>query len=66
MDYTTTKLRTIVLEYDLIEIHYNENLKKKPYLVRFFSYNDSDPVELRVDDSELQDLYQILKKKDLL
>ena len=63
---STTKIRTIVLEYDLIEIHYNENLKNKPYLVRFFSYNNSDPKELRIDETELQNLYQILKKNELL
>lgn len=56
-----TKLRTIVLEYDLIEIHYNENLKNKPYLVRFFSYNNSDPHELRLDEKDLRNLYNILK-----
>ena len=56
-----TKLRTIILEFDLIEIHYNVNLKKKPYLVRVFSYNNSDPHELRLDEVELKNLYNILK-----
>ena len=50
-----------MLEFDLIEIHHNVNLKKKPYLVRVFSYNNSDPNELRLDESELKDLYNILK-----
>jgi hypothetical protein len=57
-----TKLRTIMLEYDLIEIHYNENLKNKPYLVRVFSYNNSDPHELRLSEDDLKDLYNILKE----
>jgi len=61
-----TKIRTIVLEYDLIEIHYNENLKKKPYLVRFFSYKNSDPIELRIDEFELHHLYKTLKQNELL
>ena len=56
-----TKLRTIVLEYDLIEIHHNENLKNKPYLIRVFSYNNNDPHEIRLDETELKDLYKILK-----
>lgn len=56
-----TKLRTIMLEFDLIEIHHNPNLKKKPYLVRVFSYNNSDPHELRLDEVELKNLYNILK-----
>ena len=56
-----TKLRTIMLEYDLIEIHYNKNLKNKPYLVRVFSYNNSDPHELRLSEDDLKNLYDILK-----
>ena len=56
-----TKLRTIVLEYDLIEIHHNPKLKNKPYLVRVFSYNNNDPHEIRLDEVELKDLYKILK-----
>lgn len=58
----TTKIRTIILEYDLIEIHYNKNLKNKPYLVKVFSYNNSEPNELRLDHSEIKDLYNILKQ----
>jgi hypothetical protein len=61
-----TLFRTIVLEYDLIEIHYNKRLKNKPYLVRVFSYNNSDPQELRIDSSELKDLYKILKQHKFL
>jgi hypothetical protein len=56
-----TKLRTIVLEYDLIEIHHNKNLKNKPYLVRVYSYNNDDPHEIRLNETELKDLYKILK-----
>ena len=61
-----TKLRTIVLEYDLIEIHHNENLKNKPYLVRVFSYNKDDPHEIRLSETELKDLYKILRGYKLL
>lgn len=56
-----TKIRTIVLEYDLIEIHYNAMLKNEPYLVRVFSYNNSDPHELRLNENDLKNLYKILK-----
>jgi hypothetical protein len=45
-----TKLRTLVLEYDLIEIHYNENLKNNPYLVRVFSYNAGSDIHDSVDN----------------
>ncbi len=57
-----TLFRTIVLEYDLIEIHYNKNLKNKPYLVKVFSYNNSEPNELRLDHDEIKNLYDILKQ----
>jgi hypothetical protein len=61
-----TKLRTIVLEYDLIEIHHNKNLKNKPYLVRVFSYHKDDPHEIRLNETELKDLYKILREYKLL
>lgn len=61
-----TLLRTLNLEYDVIDIHYNELLKNKPYLVRVFSYNNTDPRELRLNKEELDQLYQILKEHKLL
>jgi hypothetical protein len=61
-----TLLRTLNLEYDTIEIHYNELLKNKPYLVRVFSYNNTDPSELRLDEKKVKNLYQTLKEHDLL
>lgn len=61
-----TLVRTLNLEYDLVEIHYNELLKNKPYLVRVFSYNNTDPSELRLDEKEVKNLYQTLKEQDLL
>ena len=63
---TTTLIRTLHLEYDLVEVHYNSNLKNKPYLVRVFSYNNSDPAEIRLNKKELDNLYQILKNHKLL
>ena len=62
----TTLLRTLNLEYDVVEIHYNELLKNKPYLVRVFSYNNTDPSELRLDEEQVDNLYQTLKEHDLL
>jgi hypothetical protein len=57
-----TKIRTLSLEYDLIEIHYNPNLKNKPYLVRVFNYNNIDPDEFRLSEEDVKkNLYQILK-----
>ena len=63
---TTTLIRTLELEYDLIEVHHNPNLKNKPYLVRVFSYNNSDLTEIRLDKIELDNLYQTLKNHKLL
>ena len=62
-----TLLRTLILEYDLVEVHYNELLKNKPYLVRVFSYNNKDdPSELRLDEEQVNNLYQTLKEYYLL
>ena len=61
-----TLLRTLILEYDLVEVHYNKLLKNKPYLIRVFSYNNTDPTELRVDENQVNDLYQTLKEHELL
>ena len=62
-----TLLRTLILEYDLVEVHYNELLKNKPYLIRVFSYNNKDdPTELRVDEDQVNNLYQTLKEYYLL
>jgi hypothetical protein len=61
-----TLIRTLDLDYDLIEIHYNPNLSNKPYLVRVFSYHRSDPEEIRLDDKDMTNLYKILKEHGLL
>jgi len=60
-----TLIRIIELEYDLIEIHYNPILKKKPYLVRIFNYNN-DPEELRLEENEIHNLYLTLKQNGFL
>jgi hypothetical protein len=61
-----TKIRVIELEYDLIEIHYNSLLQKKPYLVRIFNWNHSEPEELRLEANEIDNLYNILKENKYL
>lgn len=61
-----TKINTIELDYDLIEVHHNKNLSKRPYLIRVFSYFRSDPEEIRLDEHEIKDLYKILKKHNLI
>lgn len=61
----TTLVHTLILDYDLVEVHYNSLLNNKPYLVRVFNY-DNDPVELRLNKEETDNLYQILKDNDLL
>lgn len=61
-----TLLRTLELEYDLVEIHYNSLLQNKPYLVRVFNYNNKEPEELRLDEKEIKNLYNILKENKCL
>jgi hypothetical protein len=57
-----TKIKTLNLEYDIIEIHYNPKLKNKPYLVRVFNYNNNYPDEFRLNEEDVKkNLYQILK-----
>ena len=62
----TSLIRTLNLDYDLIEIHYNPLLKTKPYLVRVFNWDDSESVELRLDKKEVDNLYVVLTQKGLL
>ena len=54
------------LDYDLIEIHYNNIVKNKSYLVRVFNYNDSEPTEFRADENEIKNLYLLLKEHGVL
>ena len=62
----TTLTRVIELEYDYIEIHYNEMLTIKPYLVRIFNYNNNDPEEIRLDEKDIKNLYAVLKEHKFL
>lgn len=62
----STLIRTIELEYDLIELHHNPLLKNKPYLVRVFNWNKSDPEEMRLDQDQVDNLYQTLKENKLI
>jgi hypothetical protein len=66
LNVNSTKQQTFNLDYDIIEVHHNPNLKNKPYLVRVFNYNSVDPDELRLDENELKNLYSILKENKLL
>lgn len=61
-----TILNTIYLDTDVIEVHFNKNLNKNPYLVRVFNYNNKDPNEFRCEKVEVTNLYQTLKKRKLL
>lgn len=63
---SSTLINTIRMEMDIIEVHHNKNLKKNPYLVRVFSYNNNDPNEFRCDEFEVKNLYNTLKKRKLL
>jgi hypothetical protein len=66
LNINSTKQRTFNLDYDIIEVHHNPNLKNKPYLIRVFNYNSVDPDEIRIDENELKNLYSILKENKLL
>lgn len=66
LNVNSTKQRTFNLDYDVIEVHHNPNLKNKPYLIRVFNYNSVDPDELRLDEDEIKNLYGILKDNKLL
>lgn len=57
-----TLIKTVELENGLIEIHYNAILKKRPYLMRIFNWNN-EPKELRLEQNEIDDLYNILEKQ---
>lgn len=54
-----TKLKTIILENDIIEILYNKNLTNKPYLLRLISYNN-ELYEMRADADDLKKLRDII------
>jgi len=56
-----TKIQTIIVDDNVIDIHYNENLKQKPYLVRLFNYSN-EIYELRLDTDDLRELSHILDK----
>ena len=58
----STLLRSIELEYDWVEVHYNSFLKSKPYLVRVFNYNNEYPLELRLEQKDVERLYLVLKE----
>jgi len=51
-----------MFEHQVIDIHHNPNLSKKPYLVRIFSYNNHYPDEIRLDEIDFKNLYNILKR----
>lgn len=50
----TTLKQIIELNNYYIEIHHNDLVKNKPYLIRVFNY-EIDPVEIRATQEELND-----------
>jgi hypothetical protein len=55
----SNRIQTILLEDDIIEIFYNANLTKKPYLIRLSNY-ESMVYEIRADNSDLEELSTVL------
>lgn len=60
-----TLLYTISLKEYIIDIHYNPNLKNKPFLIRLFNYDNEYSKEIRLDKEELNDLNSIYEKLKL-
>jgi len=56
----SNKIQTIVFEDNIIEIFYNSNLHKNPYLIRFTNYYNTH--DIRVDKKDLEELSEILNK----
>lgn len=50
----TTLKQIIELNNYYIEIHHNDLVKNKPYLIRIFNY-EIDPIEIRATAQELND-----------
>jgi hypothetical protein len=57
----SNKIKTILLEDDIIEIFYNSNLTKKPYLIRLMNYNN-DPYEIRANKEDIEEISLILNQ----
>lgn len=49
----------IVLDGDFITIIYNEQLKKRPYLIRFINF-DNEQYEIRMEKEELDEFIKFL------
>ena len=55
------KIKTIILEDDIIEIYYNTNLSKNPYLIRLMNYN-GETYEIRANQEDIQEISLILNQ----
>jgi hypothetical protein len=55
------KIKTIILEDDIIEIYYNTNLSKNPYLIRLMNYN-RETYEIRANQEDIQEISLILNQ----
>jgi hypothetical protein len=56
----TTKLGEIDYNGYIVEVHYNPNLKTKPYLIRIYSWNEF-PYESRTDKLEFDELIELIE-----
>ncbi len=57
----TTLKQIIELNKYYIEIHHNDLVKNKPYLIRIFNY-ESDPIEIRATQEELNDFMGYIRQ----
>ena len=55
----SNRIQTILLEDDIIEIFFNANLSKKPYLIRLSNY-DGMVYEIRATNSDIEELSTVL------
>ena len=56
-----TKISTIILDNDVIEILHNQHLSKNPYLIRLTNY-DGERYSIRANHKDLEQLSDIIDK----
>jgi len=56
-----TKLGEVNYDGYIVEVHYNTNLKIKPYLIRIYSCHNF-PYECRIDKLEIDQLLDLIEK----
>lgn len=58
---SSSKIQTILLEDDVIEILYNTRLSKNPYLIRMINYHGVQ-YEIRANEKDIAELHTFFGK----